>query len=461
MKAMGELFQDLNQYIKSKNVQGSIKFHKEDARLVRCGRNQISVNTKQVGGSLLMTLQQGKKSIEREYSGTHFDSDQLKNEVDEMISAFQYLPEKDYLKNLQNQGSVQGQYTFIDHGIDKDRSHDMVLFFKSVFDNFKDNDVEVSGAFTMGNYGYQYIDTTMDESIYHESSDFHVEVVLQLIKNENKELKVSQTGETWNQFDGEKIIRELKTLHHVKTTTPRKDLEPKRYNVVFSTDAFAELVVYMSYVSLYGESMLFKSGMVSEDKHPIGSKLFSDKFTLSDNPHDEDIIFKRFVTPTGLIRENFPLIERGVLKNLYFSDKDSCDMFDREVNNHFGSANFKVHPGNGPSDFDELVKSIKEPVLYIGHLHYLNFTNPTKGEFTGTSRFGTFLIENGEVKSHLYNLRLNDDFFNLFNNIEWLSKELGHCSVSSSYGLRWPFAVTAPKFVQINGVNITATSSQD
>ena len=72
-----------------------------------------------------------------------------------------------------------------------------------------------------------------------------------------------------------------------------------------------------------------------------------------------------------------------------------------------------------------------------------------------------FLIEDGEIKSHLYNLRINDNFFNIFNNIDWLSKELGHTSLASSYGLRWPFNCTAPLFTQISNVNISGSSYQE
>ena len=56
MKAINTLLKNLNEHILGLDLQGEIKYLHEDARLVRCGRNQISVNTKQVGGSLSIKL---------------------------------------------------------------------------------------------------------------------------------------------------------------------------------------------------------------------------------------------------------------------------------------------------------------------------------------------------------------------------------------------------------------------
>jgi predicted Zn-dependent protease len=87
----------------------------------------------------------------------------------------------------------------------------------------------------------------------------------------------------------------------------------------------------------------------------------------------------------------------------------------------------------------------------------MNFTNVAKGEFTGTSRFGTFLIEQGEIKAHLYNQRINDSYYNTFNNIEWLSSTLTHINRSNTFGMRNATSIACPLFVKVNKVKITGS----
>ncbi|TEW43196.1 hypothetical protein E2R67_16095 [Psychromonas sp. RZ5] len=90
----------------------------------------------------------------------------------------------------------------------------------------------------------------------------------------------------------------------------------------------------------------------------------------------------------------------------------------------------------------------------------MNFTNAAKGEFTGTSRFGTFLIEQGEIKAHLYNQRINDSYHNTFNQIEWLSSTLTHINTSDTYGMRNAASIACPQFVKVNNVKITGSNQQ-
>ena len=161
----------------------------------------------------------------------------------------------------------------------------------------------------------------------------------------------------------------------------------------------------------------------------------------------------------GVARHAFPLIEEGVLQNMFYSDKDTCDRFSMDVNNDFSVSSLVVNTGDGPSDFNEMVASCKKPTIYIPFIHYMNFTNPAKGECTGTSRFGTVLVEDGKVKNHLFNLRINDSYMRIFNNVEWLSKKMAHVNTSDTYGMRIASSIACPSFVKVNGVKITDSSA--
>jgi predicted Zn-dependent protease len=71
----------------------------------------------------------------------------------------------------------------------------------------------------------------------------------------------------------------------------------------------------------------------------------------------------------------------------------------------------------GDSDVDEMVSETRKGIL-VTHFHYQNPVNPAKGVFTGLTRDGTWLIENGEIKHPLKTLRYTDTVTKFFKNID-------------------------------------------
>jgi len=74
---------------------------------------------------------------------------------------------------------------------------------------------------------------------------------------------------------------------------------------------------------------------------------------------------------------------------------------------------------------DELLKETRR-VLYLTNTWYTRFQNYVKGDFSTIPRDGIFLIENGEIKQPLKDVRLSDNALNLLNNIAGISKERKH-----------------------------------
>ena len=64
-----------------------------------------------------------------------------------------------------------------------------------------------------------------------------------------------------------------------------------------------------------------------------------------------------------------------------------------------------------------------EKAIYINHFWYLNFVNPMRTLVTGTTRDGTFLIENGEIASPVKDMRVTQSMLESFNNVVELSSE--------------------------------------
>jgi predicted Zn-dependent protease len=77
----------------------------------------------------------------------------------------------------------------------------------------------------------------------------------------------------------------------------------------------------------------------------------------------------------------------------------------------------------GDSNLEKMITGTKRGLL-ITHFHYLNpFLQPLELLFTGMTRDGTFLIEDGKIVRPVMNLRFTESMLKAFNNIEALSKE--------------------------------------
>jgi predicted Zn-dependent protease len=75
----------------------------------------------------------------------------------------------------------------------------------------------------------------------------------------------------------------------------------------------------------------------------------------------------------------------------------------------------------GTESIDDLIKGTTRGVL-VTRLWYLREVDPRTILYTGLTRDGTFLVENGKVTKALKNFRFNESPLFMLNNIEALGK---------------------------------------
>ncbi|MFT6069269.1 MAG: putative Zn-dependent protease [Bacteriovoracaceae bacterium] len=442
---------------KDSGVDISLTYRGEKSHLIRAGRNQISLNVGEEGSSFQVKIQKEKRFIAGSLTAEENDTDKVEAYINELISKIDLMPEVPHLKEMSPQAEAIEQEE-ADPKIREFDSSIAVKYFKDAFELFKAENIEVSGAFSAGFHNIAIVSTLSPVPSYYEGTDFNIELVLQLLDHDKKELRVSQVGRSLSDYDPEKTYQHLKKVMKIKSQTKRIDLPPGKYDVIFHADAFAEMTAYMSWLTFSGDHWLYQTGMLQKGSHDLGTKIFGENFNISDDPHDEEVLFHRPFGLNGVVRNKTTPVKTGIIESLYHSDKETSDKFNVEVNNCSSVSSFKVSKGDGPNSFEELALNSKTKTLYIPFIHYMNFTNPAKGEFTGTSRFGTFLLEDGKLKNHIYNLRINDSFHHIFNQIEWLSSKLEHVNLSNTYGLRLANSLTCPRYVKVSGVNISGSS---
>lgn len=456
MKIDHQLLIDGNNYLKKIKLEGVLTFRNERSHLVRAGRNQISLNISEESAKFFIKLQKGKKQVSGECVLKENTFNQLKQAIDELAHTLEFSPEIDHLTEIAPIAAGEFHDDHRDMNMLRMDTSIMVNTYKSAVEEFAHKNCDVSGAFSLGTYAYAIINTKSDKTISYSGSDFNVDVVVQLKEHNNKEIKAQSVGHSLAELNVEGLIEELKHHYKIKTTTHRKAIDLKKYDVVFGPEAIGELMAYTSWIGFSGEAYLMQTGMFQKGVHDLGQKVFGENITIIDDPESENTLFKRRIGLNGIERKKSTLIEKGYLRQLYYSNKDICDRFQVEVDNDMQVASLELLPGNGPKNWNEILESVERPTLYINTLHYMNFTNVAKGEFTATSRFGTYLLDKSKIAHHVYNVRVNDSFIRLFNNVEWLSNESTHINLASTYGMRMASSVSVPNWIMVRDVPITA-----
>jgi predicted Zn-dependent protease len=76
----------------------------------------------------------------------------------------------------------------------------------------------------------------------------------------------------------------------------------------------------------------------------------------------------------------------------------------------------------GQKTTDQIIAE-SEKAIWITHFWYLNYLNPMNASVTGTTRDGTFLIENGKLAARVVDMRIAQSMLEAFNNVDDISSE--------------------------------------
>ena len=210
------------------------------------------------------------------------------------------------------------------------------------------------------------------------------------------------------------------------------DLKPDTYRTYLSPAALADLVGMMSWGGFGLKAHRTK-------QTPL-LRMVTDGATL-----DKSV---RIVEDTGTgLAPNFQeqgflrpdqvtLIDDGTFQDCLVSPR-SAKEYDVESN---GASSWEtpesVTMAGGSLATAEVVEQLGTG-LYVGNLHYLNFSDRAACRTTGMTRFATFWVEAGEIVAPANVLRFDDTAYNLLGtNLVGLTSEVETLLDASSYGAR-------------------------
>lgn len=214
-----------------------------------------------------------------------------------------------------------------------------------------------------------------------------------------------------------------RATHKAATSKNPVTLPDGQYTVILEPAAVGQLLLLLSFMG-FGCKTLYQRRSFMAGK--IGEKIAGDTFTVYEDPTDPDFNFRPF-DYEGVTRRKVAFIDngiaRGVVYNSYYANLMEAELTGHALSptNSFGPypKTMAVSPGN--ATIEDMIKSTSKGIL-ITHFWYLNFLNPMKTMVTGTTRDGTFLIENGRISSAIRNMRTNQSILEAFSNIEAITK---------------------------------------
>jgi predicted Zn-dependent protease len=145
----------------------------------------------------------------------------------------------------------------------------------------------------------------------------------------------------------------------------------------------------------------------------VGEKIVDERVTIVADPQDPQLMSQPF-DGDGLALNRQVFIGKGVLEQLFYTR-----FWAKKQGKTATGQPQSIKMMGGNSSIDEMIQSTPRGVL-VTRLWYLREVDPRTILYTGLTRDGTFLIENGKITKAVRNFRFNESPLFMLNNLEML-----------------------------------------
>lgn len=254
------------------------------------------------------------------------------------------------------------------------------------------------------------------------------------------------THHDWSRIDPAALG--ARATDKARTSVKPVAIEPGRYTVVFEPTAVGNLVQFITRAlnarsADEGRSFFSLPG----GKNKIGEKVVDERVSIVSDPFDPAIAATPFESD-GLPTQRVVWIEDGVVKTLDY-DRYWAQRKERAPTGGGSS----VRMSGGTASLDDLIRSTQRGLL-VTRFWYLRPVDQRTILYTGLTRDGTFLIENGKITKPVKNLRFNDSPIFMLNNLEAMGVPE---RVSASEGGNPGQAIVVPP-IKVRDFNFTSLS---
>jgi predicted Zn-dependent protease len=237
----------------------------------------------------------------------------------------------------------------------------------------------------------------------------------------------------WKDLDAASLGR--RAIEKAEASRNPRAVEPGRWTVILEPTAVGNMVGLMMGAmnarnADEGRSFFSRPG----GGNRIGEKFIDERVTIHSDPADP-MLFSAPFGGDGLPGRRNVWVEKGVLKNLMY-DRYWAEKTGRTPTGGgggFGGFGAGYAMQGGTASIEEMIRSTERGLL-ITRFWYIRGVDPRTILYTGLTRDGTFLIENGRITHAVKNLRWNESPIFMLNNVEMMGRPV-RISPSESSGL--------------------------
>lgn len=422
---------------KSQADQTEVSINSFDSYLTRFANSAIHQNVVERNGSLSIRTIVGKKIGSA--STNIFDLDSITQTLNKAMEIAKFQADNPDFKSLPKpSGSYKtiNSYNKKTHNLSpKDRANAV----KAMIEKVKGAGLRAFGSFTNGASEFG-IGNSLGILAYAQTSDAFCNVSAM---GENSSGYAQAGSRDVKQIEPEKVA-ERAAQKALDSKNPG-EIEPGNYEVILEPLASAELLDYLSYYGFNAKTYQEGRSFLCDN---MGKKVMGENIAISDDAYNE----QGFAFPfdfEGVPKQKVSLIEKGVAKGLVY-DSLTAGKENKESTGHGLPApntagpiplNLILTPGD--STLEQMISRAKKAIL-VTRFHYTNIVEPKKTIFTGMTRDGTFLIENGAITKPIKNLRFTESIVNALNKVLEMSQDLTLVGGGAGYEGRFATGTLVP-----------------
>ncbi|GCE14286.1 TldD/PmbA family protein [Tengunoibacter tsumagoiensis] len=201
-------------------------------------------------------------------------------------------------------------------------------------------------------------------------------------------------------------------------------IELGEYPVVLETYAVADMLQHLVFMGLSATAVQEERSFMNGQ---FGKQLVHPGITLYDDGHDPLGLPQAF-DYEGVPKQKVIMFDKGIANAVVYDSFTAAREGKANTGHALPAPNSEgpmpTHTvlAAGTSSQQDLLKGIKRGI-YVTRFHYTNSVHPVKTLFTGMTRDGTFLIENGELTHPIKNLRFTQNILDALRNVEAIGRE--------------------------------------
>ncbi len=421
----------------------------EDSSLTRFTQSTIHQHVAERNGTLILRVILGKKIAVVTTNLLQWSS--LKEALRKAISLAEVQRPNEEFISLPKPMPIPKVDTFSDH-IDRLTPEKKVKVIRDLFTIVKEKGLQASGAFSHGK-----VELAVLNSLGVEAYQRYSDLLLHLIAgNEKNSGYASFVSRNPDRLDIDPLAKEA--IEKASRGDPIQ-VDPGEYEVILEPYAVSEFLSFLGYLGFHALAVQENRSFLCNQ---LGHKMVDEKVTLYDDGLDPEGLQVPFDFE-GIPKQKVIFFEEGIAKGVTYDSLTAGREGKRSTGhgliapNTEGPIPINLLMKGGSSSLEEMIRSVRRGI-YVTRFHYTNVVEPVKAVLTGMTRDGTFLIEEGEIKRPIKNLRFTESILRALSRVKTISKDRRVCSEGTVYSRRFVTGVVAPA-IKVEGFNFSGVSS--